>query len=203
MAFKGTEEQDGITFGVSGLLYNSDVLLYDLESQSLWSQLMGQAISGERRGERLVKVPLQHTSWQDWRQQYPDTLVLSTETGYSRDYNRNPYGDYDRSEQVFFPISITAPSSYHPKEQVIGLEYGQETIAFPHAELNKVQNPTIEGKINGQAYKLIWNKDHQSGQVFDGSGNPLPVTRAFWFAWYTFHPETLVFTAQNNGKLAF
>jgi len=68
-----------------------------------------------------VKVPLQHTSWLDWTQQHPQSLVLSTDTGYDNDYNRNPYAGYNGSEQLFFPVSVTAPASYYPKEKVIGL----------------------------------------------------------------------------------
>ena len=76
------------TFGVSGLLYNSDLLLYDRETESLWSQIAATAISGPLRGEGLTLLPVAHTTWADWRKRYPDTTVLSTDTGYSRDYQR-------------------------------------------------------------------------------------------------------------------
>ena len=82
MAFKS----DAADFGVSGLLYNNDMLLYDRKteslSESLWSQIPGQAISGERKGESLEMLALQNTSWQHWLQQHPNTWVLSQYTGY-------------------------------------------------------------------------------------------------------------------------
>ena len=74
-----------LQFGVSGLLYNSDVLLYDRESESLWSQLLMKAVSGPLRGRTLTTLPLTHTRWSAWRQQHTDPLVLSTDPGHRRD----------------------------------------------------------------------------------------------------------------------
>jgi hypothetical protein len=91
VAFDATIDGSPTDFGVSGLLYNNDVLLYDRETESLWSQIMSEAISGERVGTKLIMLPLSHTTWRDWLAKHPDTLVLSEDTGYSRDYQRNPY----------------------------------------------------------------------------------------------------------------
>ena len=198
IAFKGTEKSAGIRFGVSGLLYNSDVLLYDLSSESLWSQILGKAVSGERMGEELVKLPLQHTTWKAWRSQHPQTLVLSDETGFSRDYNRDPYEGYASSATVYFPTSENPPNSYHPKELVIGLEIAGEFMAFPFVELNKQDKASITGQLGDQSFKLHWDKQNQSAQVFDSSEKLLPVIQAFWFAWYTFHPQSGVFKAETN-----
>ena len=126
MAFKS----DAADFGVSGLLYNNDMLLYDRKteslSESLWSQIPGQAISGERKGESLEMLALQNTSWQHWLQQHPNTWVLSQYTGYgirgfSQDYSNSPYGNYATSEALYFPVS-TISHRYHPKEKVTGIE---------------------------------------------------------------------------------
>ena len=81
MAFKANVGGQDRSFGVSGLLYNSDVLLYDRESESLWSQIARVAVSGELIGTELEMVAVSHTSWADWQQRYPDSQVLSTETG--------------------------------------------------------------------------------------------------------------------------
>jgi len=77
-----------LNFGVSGLLYNSDVLLYDRNTQSLWSQIMGQAVSGPLAGERLTPLAISHTTWRAWLGEHPDTSVLSTNTGFQRNYKR-------------------------------------------------------------------------------------------------------------------
>ncbi|HIP77516.1 MAG TPA: DUF3179 domain-containing protein, partial [Kiloniellaceae bacterium] len=114
----GSRESGG--FGVSGLLYNSDVLLYDRASESLWSQILMQAVSGPRKGERFDPLPLEHTTWQDWRERHPDTRVLSRDTGHRRDYDRGAYGDYAQSKGLYFPVS-NLDRRYHPKEWVLGI----------------------------------------------------------------------------------
>ena len=198
VAFKGTNQSSGIQFGVSGLLYNSDVLLYDLSTESLWSQLLGKAVSGERLGEELIKLPLQHTTWKAWLEKHPDSLVLSDETGFSRDYDRDPYDGYTSSPAIFFPLSEKIPSNYHPKEQIIGLQSGDDYIAFPFVELNKQDEAVIRGQLGNLSYKLKWDKTHQSAIVYDNDEKLLPIVQAFWFAWYTFHPQTDVFKASSQ-----
>ena len=74
-------------FGVSGLLYNSDVLLYDYRTGSLWSQIMSKSISGPMQGTEIPAVATAHTTWRDWKERYPDTLVLSRDTGFGTRYN--------------------------------------------------------------------------------------------------------------------
>src|SRR5437870_5629196 len=96
------------TFGVSGLLYNSDLLLYDRATQSLWSQIEARAIAGPLKGEKLTPVALTHTTWADWKARHPDTLVLSAETGFSRDYSRDPYAGYESSSRIMFPTAHTS-----------------------------------------------------------------------------------------------
>ena len=82
VAFDATIDGDSTEFGVSGLLYNSDVLLYDRDTESLWSQILSEAVSGERIGSKLTLLPVSHTTWRDWREKHPDTLVLSDDTGH-------------------------------------------------------------------------------------------------------------------------
>lgn len=114
MAFSASIKGKAHTFGVSGLLYNSDVLLFDRQTRSLWSQLMTLAISGTHKGKRLVSLPVLHTTWQDWKTRHPDTLVLTTETGFRRDYSNNPYGEYLDNSLLMFPVTDSS-QRYYPK----------------------------------------------------------------------------------------
>ena len=82
------------------------MLLYDRQTQSLWSQIRRQAVSGPMKGMKLQVIPAEHTEWADWKQRYPATQVLSIETGYERDYSRNPYAGYGMSRQLYFPCRI-------------------------------------------------------------------------------------------------
>lgn len=81
MAFDARIDGKRRMFGVSGLLYNSDVLLFDRGTESLWSQIAGKAVSGPLQGTELKPIALAHTTWADWKHRHPDTLVLSRETG--------------------------------------------------------------------------------------------------------------------------
>ena len=177
-------------FGVSGLLYNSDVLIYDRQSESLWSQIMSKAVSGPLKGTRLKKIPVQHTSWDAWLGG-GDTLVLSLDTGYRRDYSRSPYGNYDDDQELYFPVNARS-ARYHPKERVIGIELDGRFKAYPFAELARVQSP-LEDSFGGQDLVLMFDAATRSGEIRDSTGQLLPSINSFWFAWYAFHPETEVF----------
>ena len=83
-------------FGVSGLLRNSDLIMYDSQTESLWQQIGGVAIVGDMVGARLTVLPSTIVAWGDFKAQYPEGIVLSRETGYARRYGANPYVGYDR-----------------------------------------------------------------------------------------------------------
>ena len=180
------------TFGVSGLLYNSDMLLYDRESMSLWSQIMAQAISGPLKGARLQSLAASHTSWLDWRNRYPETLVLSEDTGYRRDYQRSPYPGYAQSNHIMFPVNATA-AQYHPKELVIGLQIGQSYKAYPFSELAKTSRDKFTDVVNGKRVYVTFNAEHRTGSVYDENNREIPTVIGFWFAWIAFHPESEVY----------
>ena len=182
-------------FGVSGLLYNSDVLLYDRNTESLWSQIMGEAVAGKLVGEKLQAIPISHTTWRDWLEQHPDTRVLSTNTGYSRDYNRNPYRGYEQSRQLYFGVNNKAPENYHPKEQVIGLEFNGVYKAYPFVELEKYGRSRFQDTVNGISITVEWDSTNQSVTLSNSEGVRIAGIQGFWFAWFAFHPDTLVFQA--------
>ena len=182
-------------FGVSGLLYNSDVLLYDKNTESLWSQIMGEAVSGALVGEKLKPIPISHTTWRDWVARHPDTRVLSTETGFSRDYARNPYQGYEQSRQLYFGVNNKAPQNYHPKEQVIGLEFNGVYKAYPFVELEKHGEPQFKDSVNGISVTINWDSTNQSVILSNSKGVEIAGIQGFWFAWFAFHPDTLVFQA--------
>ncbi|MCD1629187.1 DUF3179 domain-containing protein [Marinobacter shengliensis] len=194
MAFDPVVGGRTLTFGVSGLLYNSDLLMYDHQTESLWSQIEGRAISGPLVGEELKPVAIRHELWSRWRERVgTNGLVLSTDTGHRRNYRLSPYGDYDHSERLFFPVTHTS-RKYHPKTWVLGWNYNGESKVWPFPELAK-HGTVLEDRIGGKAVTLHYDPDVPSAELRDESGILLPATRAFWFAWYTFNPDTLVFEA--------
>lgn len=198
VAFKTELAGYQLQFGVSGLLYNSDVLLYDRRTNSLWSQLLSKAITGPLKGNELTRIPIEHTTWADWRTQNPDTLVLSQDTGYRRDYKDNPYAGYDEHEGVYFPVSFRA-QGYHPKEQVLGIQINNQAKAYPFVELAKAakQNVAeIKDEVAGQVITVRFDKTHRAVKAFDAEGKQIAGTTLYWFAWFTFNPKTTVFKAK-------
>ncbi len=194
IAFDARVEGRALDFGVSGLLYNSDVLLYDRQTESLWSQIRMQAISGPLKGARLKPLPLHHTSWRAWRDAHPQTRVLSADTGFSRDYRRDPYAGYQDDDALYFPVTKRS-NRYHPKERVLGLEIDGRHKAYPLTELARSGRPRIADRLAGRDIEVRFDAANQSAQAFDADGRPLPAVSGFWFAWFAFHPDTEVFSA--------
>jgi len=195
MAFKASAGGTELSFGVSGLLYQSDVLMYDRQTNSLWSQILNAAVSGPLKGQTLEQLPLQHTSWKHWRQQHPNTQVLSEKTGSNRDYERDPYQGYESSSTIYFDTQHSPPKAYHPKELVLGIQIGDTSKAYPFSELSAKGISTIQDTVEGQTLRIHWDEDSGSAYATLEAGKLLATTTAYWFAWYTFHPDTLIFKA--------
>lgn len=197
VAFDAEAGGQRLQFGVSGLLYNSDVLLYDRQTHSLWSQLLRRGVSGEYDGVRLQTLPVQHTTWRDWREQHPDTQMLSPDSaGAVRDYDVDPYAGYDKSEAVFFPVRPEAPQdTLHPKEWVLGVLAGDDAKAYPFSELAKRGEAVLQDQVGGQEVQIHWNMDAYSARAEWQEGENGEAVRAFWFAWFAFHPDGEIFRA--------
>jgi len=178
-------------FGVSGLLYQSDVLLYDHKTGSLWSQLMAQAVTGPRTGERLKMLHIEHTTWRDWQRRHPESRVLSRNTGYFRDYDHDPYSAYRHQQGTMFPVSNT-DSRLPARAWVTGLSLNGRARAWEISALAKAG----ERRENWYGRQLIirYHPDGNRAEVLDAAtGRPLPTVSLFWFAWVAFHPETELF----------
>jgi len=196
MAFDSEINKKVLSFGVSGLLYNSDVLLYDRESESLWSQLLSKAVTGKHKGTTLKALPVLHTTWTDWKRYHPSSQVLSKNTGYWRAYARDPYAGYEESERLYFPVFNAAPKQFHPKERVLGLAVNDVFKAYPFIELNKTNQSVFTDTVNDQLFSIHWDKQQQSGYLMNEKGEVVPIVQSYWFAWYAFHPETDVFKSE-------
>ena len=199
MAFNAKINGERHLFGVSGLLYNSDVLLFDHNTESLWSQIMSRAISGEYVNTELEPVPLENTTWLDWRTRHPDTLVLSRDTGYTRDYSHDPYKNYRQSPETIFPVKFRS-KGYHPKEIVIGITIDNHAKAYPIIELSKSENKIFSDIVANKTVLIEFNSNERSARIFDANCVPLPATTLYWFAWYTFHPDTEIYKTPHKNQ---
>jgi Protein of unknown function (DUF3179) len=169
-------------------------LLYDRETESLWSQLLTRAVTGPLKGTSLAPIPVAHTTWSDWSGREPGTLVLSRDTGYARDYTTDPYRGYALSDELMFRIRRRS-TVFHPKERVIGVVINGEVKAYPFVELGKTRG-AVHDTVGGRPITIRFDVAHRTGSVFDAAGKEIPSVIAFWFAWYAFHTDTAVFKAK-------
>jgi hypothetical protein len=177
MVFSAEVDGRNLDFGVSGLLYNSDLLLYDRYSLSLWSQILGEAVSGAYVGTELTHLPASHTTWRDWRARHPDTLVLSRDTGYRRDYSRMPYDGYEESGRIYFPVA-NRDQRYHPKEKVIGLTLQGEAKAYPFTELAGRDTP-FRDELAGTTITVHFDNENRTGRILDADGVEMPTVTGY------------------------
>ena len=196
IVYEGKVNGRTLKLGVSGLLYNSDVLLYDRETETLWSQILSKGVNGPLSGQKLTMVSSSQTSWGKWLKLHPNTHVLSDKTGFGRDYSRSPYGDYDQNTATYFPVNAKS-RKYHPKERVMGITINGKHKAYPFVELAKLGVTQLQDQFEGQQLRIEIDVPNRDGKVIGADGKPLEMVNGFWFAWYAFHPDTVVFEANQ------
>lgn len=179
-----------LEFGVSGLLHNNDLVMYDRETETLWQQITGEALVGELFGKRLRQVPTSGMRWSDFKSQFLNGQVLSRDTGFSRDYERDPYSGYEADPNPLFPVEGGVDQTIHPKTVVYGVEAGGSFKAYP---LEKIEEDgTIKDRVGGISVEVSYNNGNVEVKNTD-TGEELSATRLFWFAWKAFRPETQLY----------
>ena len=135
-------------FGVSGNLRNSDLIMWDRQTQSWWQQLTGEGIVGTLAGEQLTFIPAQLVAWETYAEAYPGSEVLSRDTGFRIRYGTNPYVGYDRVDQRGFLFFGEADDRLQPKERVAAVSIGEANVAFPFQILaeERVVNTNVGGQ---------------------------------------------------------
>jgi len=126
-------------FGVSGLLFNTNLMPYDRNTRSTWSQQRLECVNGALIGHEPELYTFVETSWASWKAAYPDSEILNEDTNIDRNYAVYPYGNYRTSAQTIFPIDRD-DNRLHPKTRVLGLELNDEwmSVAFPESAGNQL-----------------------------------------------------------------
>lgn len=180
------------SFGVSGLLFNSNVIPYDRETGSHWSQMKQECVNGKLYKQNVECFPVMETTWATWKTLYPQTKVLSFDTGFTRDYSNYPYFDYKESEDIFFDVEFENDSLFQ-KERVFGLREGDNAKCyrfdnFKHGIqiisdsvfsknvilIGSEENNFIvafENKIQGKKLQFVPATSSAPALIQDGSGN--------------------------------
>lgn len=188
-----------VTFGVSGMLYNSNMLMFDSASSTLWSQLIGQAVVGQLAGTELLRYPAQILSFADFRAAYPEALVLSKDTGFRRHYGRNPYVGYDAlGSNPYFPVSGD-DARLAAKERVVSVVLEHEAVVYPFSLLR--EQHVIHDTIARQPIVVLWQEG--TGSALDSSSiaNGADVGAVGVFASVdTFHWDGTYFVDDATGS---
>jgi len=176
------------TFGVSGLLYRSNVLMYDQQTESLWLQVKRRAVTGPMTGTKLSILPSTITTWKKWKTKHPDTTVLSFDTGHSRNYSRDPYEDYYRQRRGMFRSFFKAGPGEEEKEIVAGVEVGNVAKAYPVSSLR--QRKKMTDTIGGKNITIAYDDTTDRILIKTASGEEIEPIVVYWFVWKGIHPNS-------------
>lgn len=159
-----------LDFGTSGSLYRSALVMYDRQTESLWSHFTGQAIVGALAGEEVEVLPASIVSWADWRNAHPDSLVLSRDTGHNRDYGRNPYPGYDSLDDPPFGYEGEVDGRFAAKERILGIGDDEASTAILLTDLfgRRVITTDLDGREIAAWLKPGTASALEAGEIADG-----------------------------------
>jgi hypothetical protein len=164
-----------LTFGTTGNLRNSDLVMWDRQTESWWQQLTAEAVVGELTGTRLAVLPSQVLSWADFKRLHPDGDVLSRDTGVARDYGRNPYEGYDQPDSQPFLFDGKTDDRLPPKERVIAVFTRRETVVVPFSRL--AREPVVDLEAGGLPVVVFYKRGVTSHSTRRASRTPATSAR--------------------------
>jgi hypothetical protein len=157
IAFERTVDEGELTFGTTGRLRFSNLIMYDRQTESWWQQATGDAIAGELTGTRLRSLPAAIVSWSNFRSAHPEGEVLSRQTGFSRDYGQNPYAGYDDVDSSpFLYDGPDTPGDLPPMARVITVDAEGKPVAYPYEVLR--ESPAVNDIVDGEPIVVLWQE---------------------------------------------
>ena len=193
---------DVLSFGTTGKLRESDLVMYDRKTESWWQQFGGKALVGTLAGAELRELPARILSWDEFRNNHPTGLVLNKDTGFFREYGANPYAGYDSVDSP--PIFATRGDDddrLPPKERVVYVEVEDDAFAVPFSSL--VEKRSIELETDDGTLVVRWRPGVASAldevTIATGrdvgaasvllDGEPVAFSEPFWFAVAALRPD--------------
>lgn len=191
IVFDPVVKGERVEFGTSGKLWNSNLVMYDRKTDSLWSQILGEAIVGETTGTELKVLSSDMVRYGDFKRRYPEGTVLSRDTGAARFYGRDPYGDYYTTPGTYFPVG-KKDDRLGDKDFVLGILINGKAKAYWPEAIKKAG--AIEDRFEGKIIIARYEKDIDAVRIFekkaDGAIARINPFGAFWFSWIAAHPDT-------------
>jgi hypothetical protein len=182
-----------LNFGVSGLLFDNNLVLFDRASESLWSQMRVEGICGRFARTVPTLLPVVQSTWAAWKALHPETTVVSFDQGFSRNYNQYPYGTYDQitNTSFLFPQSFVDPRR-PPKELVLGIREGAAARAWAYGTLG--ERTAVNDVVGGRAVVVVYDAEAEMALAFDrdagGSRLTLGVVESRGFPFHLRDAET-------------
>ena len=177
-----------LRFGVSDLLFRSDLLMFDRGTGSLWAKLSARTVTGTASGERLKLVRSRPVSWEKWKSLHPSTTVLTRETDHARDYSRMPYGGYEESRRTFFSSSMDA--RFRPKMRAVDLRLPDGRARADPRSVVEAAGGILQERWQGHCFRIASAAESESFSI--EAPSTAQVVESYWFAWAAFCPDTSV-----------
>jgi len=208
------------TLGVSGRLINSNMVMYDRATDSFFPQILATGIRGPLEGQPLSELRVVWTTWDRWRERHPETKVLSTRTGFARNYRRDPYGSYNPVRGYYAPSSrpmfepMNEDRRFPPKQMILGFRTADVAVAVVRDALRS--EGVLRTEHQGTHFTIVHDPGLDTGWVYAGPEpvelspsdvsfgpggpraealeglEPVNTFDALWFAWAAFYPDTVV-----------
>ena len=181
-----------VEFGTSGKLWKSNLVMYDRKTDSLWSQVLAEAIVGEMTGTMLPILPSDQVRFRDWKKKFPRGEVLSRDTGEKRFYGSSPYGDYFSVTNLSLSLAKPTDTRLPHDAFVFGITINGKAKAYNTATVKS--KGEITDTFQGETIVLQYDKDLDVVRMFkklvDGSLERINPVSGFWFSWAAARPET-------------
>lgn len=178
------------TFGVSGLLYNANLILYDRETDSNWSQILQKSVNGELINDVPEKLTIIETNWKTWKDSFPNSLVLTANTGFNKPYGDYPYGAYKTDHNFFLFVPSPINPALPNKQRIYAIMDDTESKVYQFSDFiggNAIrdtfldteylvvgdENLIVAFKMNNGTSNLNFTYDYQDSEIFfsDNEGN--------------------------------
>lgn len=186
MSWDINDDTGDTEFGVSGLLLNSNLILFDRNTDSYWPQMLMKSVKGSKDGILITQRTTFETTWASFKLMYPQAQVLDEETGFSRDYNDYPYGSFKTNDKLLFNVNNGDDNRLHKKERVLGIKSGSTTKAYDISsfalDLDVIQDTVgttdmVIAISSGDGYAVAFERTVSDGSLLSFSviRNQLPI----------------------------
>jgi hypothetical protein len=191
--FDPVVQGERVEFGVSGMLWKSNLVMYDRKTDSLWPQVLGQAVVGEMTGTMLTTLPSDQMLYGNWKKQFPNGEVLSKEPGRpSFTYDGNPYGGYYVVTKLSRSLVGEIDDRLPPESFIFGIVRNGKSKAYDEKSIK--EKGEVTDTFEGKTFVLRHNKELDVVRMFEkteaGAEKRINPFSSFWFSWAAAHPNT-------------